>query len=148
VSVPPSTVIAGLIGGQAHPGEQGGHRAAGARHRSARPHPAHRAGPAAGQRGGRAALIDEHQPRRIDAANFSPPPGARGLVALGGGQACCFNGRPARRRRPPGVSSTAGSGGRLAIVRDIVASDTATPSASAGNPLKQLVAAVADARVG
>src|SRR4051812_13999472 len=49
----------------------------------------------------------------IDAAELRPPPGPRGLVALGGGQAFCFNGRPARRRRPPGVSSVPGSGGGL-----------------------------------
>src|SRR3954464_15156246 len=64
--------------------------------------------------GSRAALIDEEQLRRIQAAHPAAPPGARGLVALGGAQAFCFNGRPARRR-PRAVSpAPAASAGRRA----------------------------------
>src|SRR3954471_12853169 len=64
--------------------------------------------------GARAALIDEHSPRRITPAHLPAPLRARVLVALGGAQALCFNGRPARRR-PPGVRSVPGAGGRPAI---------------------------------
>src|SRR4051794_41835371 len=83
--------------------------------------------------GSRAALIDEHSPRRIHPAQLPAPLCARVLVALGGGQAFCLNGRPARRRRPPGVRSVPGSGGRPAIARDIADSDTGSPP-PAGNP--------------
>src|SRR3954464_6950123 len=82
-----------------------------------------------GIEGSRAGLIDEHQPCWINIAHLLPPPGARGLVALGGGQAFCFNGRPARRRRPPGVSAASSTGGRPAIARDIADSDTGWPPA-------------------
>src|SRR3954467_6076101 len=78
----------------------------------------------------RAALIDEHSPRRIHPAHRPAPLRARVLVALGGAQALCFNGRPARRRRPPGVRSAPGAGGRPAIASDIDASDTGSPPAT------------------
>src|SRR3954447_6918702 len=80
--------------------------------------------------GSRAALVDEHQPCWINAAHLIPPLRARGLVALGGGQAFCFSGRPARRRRRAGVSPWRGAGGRPVIARDIAASDTRWPPAA------------------
>src|SRR3712207_1007273 len=83
-------------------------------------------------RGVRAALIDEYQPGRINRRQLGAPLGARGLVALGGAQAFDFSGRPGRRARPRGVIACAGSSaGRVVIARDIVASDTTTPSSAA-----------------
>src|SRR3954451_6340032 len=90
------------------------------------------AGPSAGHRGVRAALIDEAQLRRIEAAHPPPPPGAGGLVPFGRAEGLCFSSRPDRRFRPRGVSAWPGpSGGRLTIARDIVASDTASPVSAA-----------------
>src|SRR3712207_6820181 len=117
---------------KARPGEQGGHRP-----RVARPPPAGPVAPpspsaAAGHRGVRAALIDEHQLGRINRRHLGAPRGARGLVALGGAQAFPFNGRPGRRARPDGVTACAGSStGKVDSDRDIVAVDTTTPVCSA-----------------
>src|SRR3712207_9443694 len=60
-------------------------------------------------RGVRAALIDEHQPGPVDGGHVGAPPGARGLVALGGAQAVDFRGRPERRARPRAVTARLGS---------------------------------------
>ena len=95
-------------------------------------------------------LIDEHQPCWINIAHLLPPPGARGLVALGGGQAFCFNGRPPRRRRPPGVSSSPGAGGSPLIARDIADSDTGSPPAArnAATCSARVASAAASSRAG
>src|SRR3954469_11155886 len=131
VSVPPSTVIAGTIPARLSPGEQRGHRTPVAWHRPACPAAAGRAGAAAGHRGVRGALIDEHHLGRVHLLQVGAPLGARGLVALGGAQTFDFNGRPGRRRRPAGVNASAGAAaGSVVIARAIVASDTPRPSAA------------------
>src|SRR3954470_24975021 len=113
VSVPPSTVIAGRMPATLTPASRvvTGPRLRGTAPRARCPRAAR-----AFRRvieGSRAALIDGHSPRRIDAAHLPPPPGTRGLVALGGGQAFCFNAPPrppppARGQLGPGLGRQAG----------------------------------------
>src|SRR3954447_7510116 len=94
VSVPPSTVIAGLIPATLTPASRvvTGPRLRGTAPRARTPRTARPFRRVI--EGSRAALVDEHSPRRIDAAHPIPPPGPRGLVALGGGQAFASTAAP------------------------------------------------------
>src|SRR4051794_19510548 len=62
--------------------------------------------------GSRAALLDEHSPRRIHPAHLPAPLRARVLVALGGAQAFCFNAPPRPAPPPPPARGALGSGRR------------------------------------
>ena len=62
------------------------------------------AGSTAGRRGVCAALVDAHQPFRIDRAHPRPPPCTTDPVALGGTQRLYLSGRPGGHRSPRGGS--------------------------------------------
>src|ERR687890_2173038 len=131
VSVPPSTVIAVTIPARLSPASTvvTGPRLRGTLPRARSPRRARARRRVT--RGVRAALIDEHQPGRIDRGHLGAPRGARGLVALGGAQTFDFSGRPGRRRRPAGVNAPAeASAGSVVSARDIVASDTTRPASA------------------
>src|SRR3954468_8313226 len=80
--------------------------------------------------GSRAALIDEHSPRRIHPAHLPAPLRARVLVALGGAQAFASTPAPPAAAARPGCARLRAGGGRPAIARDIDASDTGSPPAA------------------
>src|SRR5919107_2345154 len=131
VSVPPCTVIAGAMPARLSPAISvvTGPRLRGTAPRARSPRAARARRRVT--RGVRAALIDDHHPGRVHLLQVGAPPGARGLVALGGAQTFDFSGRPGRRRRPAGVNAPAeSSAGSVVSARDIVASDTTRPASA------------------